>query len=664
MLLLLAVVHGSTEEVIHDLSLSIVSTTAESGLSIVTDAPVATAKPAVNATANATHAKNSTVTDAPVATAKPAVNVTQLKNSTNATVVVSANVTQLIDPPAEQKITDPETLRAAADLLAKRVRAVCDKAKAGPARVDVLRLDADRAFVTQQDSNVKAVAGRKGLSMDEWKDLKAKYVKDYAEVKSRFEASKKELVLLQTTCDSAKRRLATLIEAEDSARRTGITNVTKPMAAFNLTEVELASIPICDKVMNTKRFQKWLSWEYTEDRDMQKKEVACLASAVDHAKTHHKMLNQIASTVAKGQHLSRSAITCVVDPLAKTLFSSDKDRGQDLHPASALAVTNFLKAVESKIATPVPTADVLLETLLSEEPAVKLVAPVAANKLKKPPNKYTCLLETYKKAIGTYESEKQAIKDQTQKGLRDAQAKIPQRLGSSLTSTEGKCSDLLGTAFTKLNDEEQNRFTELESRAVNSTAALKVKFQAYMTQMQTYVSDHGKSQILKLKKAKRKAKRKIMKMTMKRKKAEDELLSLKDRFGTEKKLNDDQCVGNSCYMFTKIATPTMKSASAKQPADYKDMSWSCRRHSATAGHTRNLFTCYSEAAESKDMVVCNAKEVKIGEAFVPFLKQSVCPQGGEGKDASCKDVKQCSSSTLTMSSDNEQSLLRMNCASL
>ena len=106
--------------------------------------------------------------------------------------------------------------------------------------------------------------------------------------------------------------------------------------------------------------------------------------------------------------------------------------------------------------------------------------------------------------------------------------------------------------------------------------------------MQTYVSDHGKSQILKLKKAKRKAKRKIMKMTMKRKKAEDELLSLKDRFGTEKKLNDDQCVGNSCYMFTKIATPTMKSASAKQPADYKDMSWSCRRHSATAGHTRSV----------------------------------------------------------------------------
>merc|ERR1712153_142946 len=99
MLLLLAVVHGSTEEVIHDLDLS--STTAESGLSIVTDAPVATAKPAVNATANATHSKN----------------------STNATVVVSANVTQLIDPPAEQKITDPETLRAAADLLAKRVRA-------------------------------------------------------------------------------------------------------------------------------------------------------------------------------------------------------------------------------------------------------------------------------------------------------------------------------------------------------------------------------------------------------------------------------------------------------------------------------------------------------------------------------------------------------------
>ena len=86
-------------------------------------------------------------------------NATHSKNSTNATVVVSANVTQLIDPPAEQKITDPETLRAAADLLAKRVRAVCDKAKAGPARVDVLRLDADRAFVTQQDSNVKAVAG-------------------------------------------------------------------------------------------------------------------------------------------------------------------------------------------------------------------------------------------------------------------------------------------------------------------------------------------------------------------------------------------------------------------------------------------------------------------------------------------------------------------------
>ena len=84
MLVLLAVVHGSTEAVIHDLS----STTAESGLSTVTgepnrpaqpnnshlsatDAPAATAKPAVSATVNATHSKNSTITGEPYPPTQP-----------------------------------------------------------------------------------------------------------------------------------------------------------------------------------------------------------------------------------------------------------------------------------------------------------------------------------------------------------------------------------------------------------------------------------------------------------------------------------------------------------------------------------------------------------------------------------------------------------------
>merc|ERR1711988_1075860 len=181
---------------------------------------------------------------------------TTLHNSTSNS---TSNSTEPAPPPLDQ--LDTPRMRMQTNALAQEVRRVCAEAKAAPGRVDSLRIARDDMFVKQQDTNIRHIARMKGLDKKERELLAKKYKSEYETAKEALEKAKDDLTVLESNCRESKRRLVKMQVAEEKARQTGITNMSKPKAAFEFTAAEIERVPLCDDVLSTKRFQKWLSWE-------------------------------------------------------------------------------------------------------------------------------------------------------------------------------------------------------------------------------------------------------------------------------------------------------------------------------------------------------------------------------------------------------------------
>lgn len=565
------------------------------------------------------------------------------------------------------------------EALAVQVKEMCEKAEAAPVRTEDLEGLKVKAWGAKQPEQVNKIATEKGFDTEQTAELEKKLEDEYATVREEFESAQREQAELEGKCRSSKENLDEMAAAAERVRTTEVADLKLGSASFNFTKQELKALPVCEKLLGVRGFQKWLSSTHIKDVEMQRRETSCLANRVSEAEYHVGLLEKMLAGAKNTGHLLKMSMRCIISPLSERLFTSIAGTEPD---GSQEDIQDFVAAIEQTNRTRLGEVMDLPEVSLSATHATKGSESVPLNKATKeklpPATKYECLYEEYRKETGAWATGKAAIEQNAGVELKRVESMargddepVPiVRLGSSMDE-EGRCSDFLSQFFnsTSSSDAIQEINKKLSKPASGSedaeeaeekaktAATLKRKLDKFVANMKDVINTESAKYADQLGSDLTAAKTTLSNKKVKLRNAQSELDGLREARGTEDKLMSGGCVDSACYIGTKIGTEAIAPFASAEPEGYEEMTWVCRRNAESEGHTRNAFMCSSEQ-DNKGSVACTGKEAKIGPQWIPFARQITCP------DENCEDIKQCSSNQLQISSTNEEKLLRATCMTL
>lgn len=589
---------------------------------------------------------------------------------------INAAVTAAKDPEfVKKKLLSLRKIDLVTATLNTQIKSLCDEAQKAPVRTDDLKSLMDTAFVTKQRTNVDHVGKLRSLSENEKEALQKDFDQKYDNLKAEYKTAKSEQESLEQRCRVSKEHLMQMAAAAEEMRQTGMIELNRPKGAFNVTREELGKLPACEKVIGTRAFQKWLGSQFPMDLKMQRKEVACLSNKVDQAKAREKAWKQIASSAQNSTKLMALTMQCIVDPLVERMFASignvpPEGREDDIQ-AFVMAVEQTNKTVENN-----------LDSALLGEDASQKNHTNHTKPLRAPAVKYECLYEKYLKESGSWATGKFAIEENANKEYKRVEKLIAEpdtpppnvMLGESQVSG---CSAFLSNFFNSthssgddalenvkkqlypspstnvLEDEDAIKERKKQATSLKSRVTDFIREMKRVTATQNNVQVDGANERLDAVTVDRKNTEANLKN------AQETLQGIKDRRGSEEKLDRGGCVGNACYVATTLTTRAIAPFKSEKetPDEYEQMSWTCRRNAYEEDHTRNAFMCTSEDKSSKKgSVTCKGKEMRMGADWIPFLREIMCTQ-----ENSCEDTKQCSSRGIQIDTSHAQKFLQLSC---